>query len=298
MFPRLNEIYSFRKKYPLSKQIGIEIEMEGTLLSLTEGKYWRQTGDGSLRGKESIEYVLKEPCNKDYVTDRIENLLTETEKRFEGKHQNNAQFTPSDRCGVHIHINVQNMIFTECFNFIFLYLLLEKILVGYCGKSREGNLFCLRAGDAEHFIDRMIACKEQSNLSLLDRKPETDEQHTLRYASINPQAIFKFGSVEFRALRTPKNLLDIVEWINILYQIRDRSFQFENPMHFVEHYSMLGENIFFDEIMGEYAPILRRKVSDVPQKLLDGIRLTQDIAYASTIIYPTTLKDIRKKKVR
>ena len=283
MFPKIHMLHPVKKRIVFPKEIGIEIEMEGRDLLLPENRIWRMTGDGSLRGNESIEYILITPCKLEEVDERITTLL---------KLIKPARLQPSDRCGVHIHINVQDMVFTECFNFIFLYLMFEKVLVGYCGESREGNLYCLRATDAEHFIDRMIVCKRQSNLEELG----PFQGISLRYASINPEAIFKFGSVEFRALKTPKDLLKISEWVNILHQVKVSSLKFEEPLNFIEHYSMRGEDRFLNDIMGPYAPLLRKTVEEVDQKLLDGVRLMQDVAYTPTVVYPVTSSSKKGKK--
>ena len=114
---------------------------------------------------------------------------------------------------------------------------------------------------------------------------------------MNPGAIFKFGSLEFRALRTPDNLLEIEEWINILYQVKEASLRFEDPIGLIEHYSMKGEDRFFTEMMGPIANLLKRKVKGVNQKLLDGMRLAQDIAYTQTEEFPNVAAVQMRKNV-
>ena len=290
-FPTISDLYSMPKKFPSDKEIGIEIEMEGRHLNIKRNRTWNQKGDGSLRGDETIEYVLQAPTPLKFIKRDLTKLLG---MLFDTKDKRKAVLRPSDRCGVHIHINVQNLTFFEVFNFMFLYLMFEEVLVGYCGKSREGNLFCLRAKDAEYFIDCMIDCKKSSDLTDLHKSRDT-----LRYSSMNPGAIFKFGSVEFRSLKTPNDLLDIEEWARILYQIKEASLRFDEPVHIIEAYSREGEDRFFDSILGRWADLIRRKVKDVDQKLLNGVRITQDIAYTEMITTPMTLNDLKgtpKKK--
>lgn len=295
MFPSIKDFLAFRKIHDPAKEIGIEIEMEGEHLNIKRNRMWQQKLDGSLRGMESLEYILSSPVEKKNVKSALTKLLTNL--AFTNDQWNKAKLKPSDRCGVHIHINIQNMTFFEVFNFMFLYLMLERVLVAYCGESREGNLFCLRASDAEAFIDAMIDCKRISNLNMLQ---EGRGRLGLRYASMNPGAIFKFGSLEFRSLRTPENLLDIEEWVDILYQVKEASFLFDDPIKFVEHFSMRGEDRWFDDVMGNVAGILKRKVKRIDQKLMDGMRMAQDIAYTPTEEFPETLKDLgispKKKK--
>lgn len=294
-FPAISDLYSMPKKYAPDKEIGIEIEMEGRHLGIKRNRTWNQKGDGSLRGEEVMEYVLQAPTPLKFVKRDLTKLLG---MLFDTKDKRKAMLRPSDRCGVHIHINVQNLNFFEVFNFMFLYLMFEEILVGYCGKSREGNLFCLRAKDAEYFIDCMIDCKKSSDLADLYKSRDS-----LRYSSMNPGAIFKFGSVEFRSLKTPNDLLDIEEWARILYQIKEASLRFDEPVHVIEAYSREGEDRFFDSVLGRWADLIRRKVKNVDEKLLNGVRITQDIAYTEMITTPVTLNDLKGvprkgKKVR
>jgi len=287
MFPVIKQVIGLAKIHDPAREIGIEIEMEGRNLTIKRNRTWNMVHDGSLRGEEVMEYILSSPTERKNVKRDLTKLIAML--NHEGPDYYKARLAPSDRCGVHIHINVQHFTFQQVFNFMFLYLMFEKVIVGYCGESREGNLFCLRASDAESFIDQLIECRRTSDLCKL--------QHGrgmagLRYASINPSALFKFGSLEFRSLRTPSDLMDIDEWVSILYQVKEASLLYDDPIRFIELYSMRGEDRFFDDMMGPVADLLRRKVKDVDQKLMDGVRLTQDVAYTVVEIQPETLVDL------
>ena len=91
--------------YPVKKekQIGIEIEMEGRHLNLPPSSIplWEKENDGSLRG-ESIEYKLKQPLPLSKI-DHAFKQLTKSAK------DNEAKFNPSLRCGIHVHINCQDL---------------------------------------------------------------------------------------------------------------------------------------------------------------------------------------------
>lgn len=266
----LRELYMYDKLYPVEREVGIEIEMEGAGLSIGENRYWNQCLDHSLRGRESMEYVTRGPVEIQKVGTRLKNLK---------KALAAARLNPSDRCGVHIHLNCQHFTVRQILNFMFLYLMVEEILVAYCGEGREGNLFCLRSCDAEAFIDRMIEAKEKNDLY-----PLVKRGNDLRYSSINPAAIKKFGSLEFRALRTPDDILDVEEWAKILHRLKHVSENYEEPLSFIEHYSGQGDEKFFRDIFGEFSEVLLKKVPDAYQKLLNGIRITQDIAYAEAVL--------------
>ena len=280
MLPTMYEIHRYDRPYLDDREIGIEIEMEGGNLSLPYNRTWSCARDGSLRGN-SIEYILSKPVPIDKVGAALKKLVklgAENEDREEAIHE------PSDRCGVHVHVNCQLLNFNQVFNFILLYLVMERVLMSYCGESREGNLYCLRACDAEYFTDAMIRTKRTSNLDHIAAARDGG----LKYSSVNPESLYRFGTVEFRGLRTPKNILDIEEWVHILCMLKKKSLLIKDPIALVENFSQQGEAGFFDEIMGKWAPVLREKVRDVDDKVLQGIRLAQDIAYTPTVTLPKT----------
>ena len=127
-------------KKAVSGDIGVEIEVEGIGIPAAR-KYWSNEEDGSLKG-ESREFVLKEPSTLEGVKDALgylDALYT----------ANETTVHDSVRAGVHIHINCQKLTMTQLYNFMVVYLILENVLVKWCGNYRQGNLFCLKASDAE-----------------------------------------------------------------------------------------------------------------------------------------------------
>lgn len=245
------------------REVGIEIEMEGQRLPLVFDRIWTVTRDGSLRG-ESIEYVLKRPCRRDQVKSRLK-ILKDAFKK------NRAILLPSDRCGVHIHINCQQLTFVETMNFALLFLTLEGLMVKWCGPEREGNMFCLQSTEAE-----ILTVKLHEAWQYQDFRYIQDDQ--FRYAALNFTALGKYGSLEFRSMRTTKNMKDIETWISMLLRIFDASRGFDQPRDIVGALSNQGGRDFCDFIMGDYAELLQ--CPDMDELLMNNIRLVQDIAFA------------------
>jgi len=241
--------------------IGLEIEMEGKHLKFPTT--WEITDDGSLRGN-GVEYRLRSPIAMMNVKKWITSL------QFDA-YNAGAQFIPSKRCGVHVHINCQEMTEQEVFNFICLYLTFETVLTHWCGKNREGNMFCLRSSDAEYLIETLSACQSKGNLLLFNN---TDNY---RYASIRISSLFEYGTLEFRTMPTPTNLMKIDTWAKILYRLKEESYQFKNPIEIVECISGQGYKQFVKKIMKSYAH--RFNYVLLEQMMLDDIRRVQDIAY-------------------
>ena len=267
---KIKDLINFAKIYPQEALIGIEIEMEGARLSFERSKYWKATFDGSLRpNPEAIEYVLKHPIEIETVPRILLGIETFLLKK------RGAKFDPSDRCGIHIHFNVQHYTTTELMNFICTYLIVENLLLKYCDESREGNLFCLRAVDAEFLIDCLIEFQKYGNLRTLTRR-----NNLLRYAALNVESIYKHGSLEFRALQTPKRFIKIVEWVTLLNDIRVAALRFDSPQDIVEAFSFYGGVDFTRHIFRQnYATLIGKGGFDINQTIMQGIRLVQDIAY-------------------
>ena len=102
---------------------------------------------------------------------------------------------------------------------------------------------------------------------------DTDQ---IRYCSLNYSSLFKFGTLEFRALATLPNFEKIEEWAIILVNLRDWSLKFKNLESIVEYFSEVGPELFAKEALGKYYNQI------VPGDLgfidfVDGMRTTQEI---------------------
>lgn len=245
------------------REIGIEIEMEGANLQPPLLSYWKMTHDGSLRG-ESVEYVLKFPAKRQFVSDRLEYLAKKLNKH-------GALLAPSDRCGVHVHLNVQEMEWKQLINLITLYYIVEDLLVHYCGEEREGNMFCLRARDAEYLLWGIVQGVTKGHFRDL-------QQNHVRYAALNLTALSKYGSVEFRTMRTPADIMEILPWVEMILQLKDASLGYVNPVEIITDFSMQGPKEFLAKLFPGHANKLKYKGYEVD--LLEGVRRAQEVAYA------------------
>lgn len=183
---------------------GVEIEVESadSCFELHTFNGWFQTEDPSLRNSYNTELVLNRPLGYPEVTEKLAELQGELERR-------SISHSPSVRTGVHVHLNVNNRTAKELTNIIALYFTLERVLTHYCGPEREGNLFCLRTCDCPALVEAVMR-SAQSGFWL------NYAAEAFKYASLNLSTLSKFGSIEFRSLKTPENLSDISEWISIL----------------------------------------------------------------------------------
>ena len=259
------------ERSPVKGDIGIEIEVEGARLPKEpEGlnPWWAYHKDGSLRGEDNAEYVLKKPILFNQVPEALDSLW----KLFES---HKSRLDESNRTSVHVHLNCQEFYLNRLTSFLAIYTCFEEVLTEWCGDHRVGNLFCLRAKDAPGSVYRIKKFIQS------DGRQELNEG--LHYSGLNTHALTKFGSVEIRALRGCSDPETIRQWVGILQRIYDASGTYQDPRTICDLFSQGGPTNFFETILGEWSPIVRKGVSmsepQIRDSMYEGIRLAQDLCY-------------------
>jgi hypothetical protein len=261
-----NTILSLTQVKETAGLYGVEIEAEGTNLPVDGVPLWRIDADPSLKsGFEGREYVMKKPSSLEGVAQAL-NQLDEAYTRY------GSDVIDTVTSGVHVHVNVQDLTPKQLFTFIVTYFVLEELLLTYCGPSREGNHFCLRAKDAEWIIHELVGVAINRKLKKLD----TD---TLRYCSLNVISLFKYGSIEFRAMRGTRDLDAIYEWVEILDKVREASLEFAKPSDVLTTMSYNGEEEFIKRILGKKSVLFLDKKGAFSM-VREGARTVQPLAFA------------------
>ena len=231
MHSKFIELYNFLS--PTAGEFGVEVEAE--LLDRNDERVpmqWRQELDHSLRG-EAFEYVLKNPTSLDEASEDVIELY-------------NTKLTDvsdSVRAGVHVHINVQQKTPLEILNIITLATILEGPMSHMCGEGRKGNLFCLRTLDAEQYCIELGAFVESGDWTYISNDK-------VRYSFLNPTSLFKYGSLEFRGLRTPTNPQPILEWLQVIHNLVDKAASYNNPTDIISDMSGEGVLEFVSSTLG------------------------------------------------
>ena len=264
--PTVAEVFRLNR---LPGDVGIEVEMEGNSNFynpeevLPKRSMWRGESDGSLRGY-SKEYVLKSPIKKEKVKVALEELK---EVLILGKS------TPvySFRAGVHIHLNAQSMTMREVGNLAVIYYCLETALTKFCGKNREGNLFCLRGRDAGYVKNVLEDTLTTGNYYNLD----TDD---LRYAGMNLRALPRYGSIEFRAMETQPDLSKIQEWVEMLLAVKEAALKVVDRTSIAHDISYYGPKEWATRILGGQLLALLW-YEGFEKDLMSNLRDTQTLIY-------------------
>jgi hypothetical protein len=257
-------------KTPQKGKVGIEIELEGKNFLYHENvpPPWVYKEDGSLRGEESAEYVLKNPIEFNEVEKVLKTL-------FDKLAEKKAKFDDSNRTSIHVHLNCQEFYLNRLAAFMGLWFCLEEILTQWCGEHRVGNLFCLRSRDATAIISQLRKfLKSDGKFELSDN---------LHYAGLNANALRKFGSLEIRTMRGVSDPDVIKDWVEILQRLYEYSAEFNDPRNVCSLFSGHGPLQYFYEVLGDKASCVRAGVNwtdeEIRASMYRGIRLAQDICY-------------------
>lgn len=248
--------------------VGLELEIEGRNLPAYNFEPWHVKGDGSLRN--GYEYVTNGPVLHRNVRDHLNTL-------WDAFKANNSRIDLSHRTSTHVHVNVTDLNINHYFNLICTYLILEDILVHFCGDTREGNNFCLRAKDAEYLIDTLSKLAEQGEkVSFRD----TYEDH-LKYSAMNIACTRRFGSIEFRAMRGTEDIDTLVAWVDILMGIKSFAKQFKHPFDIITEFSMTEPIEFAKKVLGKHYDLVTSTLDQPIETLLfGGMRRSQQVAHS------------------
>ena len=254
--------------------IGIEIEMEGEDLKYPKVNEsgipempWYAKVDNSMKGP-GLEYYLWHPIHRKDVRSVLRQLK-DFWKSTGGKPK------PTECDAVHVHINCRKLTLDKTMTFIMLLVMLEDFLVRWCGDSREGNLFCLRSRDASGFLwtlrDILIKKSMIGNLS---------SEH-LKYATINIAPLRHFGSVEVRCMQTPKDIMIVDQWVEMLLSIFDSAMKLENIRDVVDVMGFSPAEQFLDQVLGDNAKEFM--FPDADQLLFEGRERVKQVIYSAHI---------------
>lgn len=274
------DVGTIMERAPAKGAVGIEIEVEGNKFPKRSykgsdpvdahliPKVWNYHKDGSLRGKDNAEYVLFKPIEFNEVSESL-TALWDMFKNY------GTVLDVSNRTSVHVHLNVQRWHLNRLCTFMAMYFSLEEILTQWCGEHRVGNLFCLRAKDAPGIISKLKKFLVSNGTSELSEG--------LHYAGFNAHAIGKFGSIEVRTLRGCQDKETILDWIEILRALYEKSEEFTDPRSLMEDFSGNGPLAYLDKLLGDKAQCVLDGISmtstEVQDSIYDGIRMAQDLTY-------------------
>lgn len=253
-------------------EIGIEVEVEGrglpTLLPQNTATYWMVKNDHSLRNG-GYEYVLLKPIDYGKPVREALRLLREVLATA-------REVTPGRRTSVHVHWNVLDWYTQEVYTAIALYFIFEPFMVAYSGPDRVGNMYCLRAKDAEYLPIRVadgLTCESYFHSVAGD---------DVRYSSLNLKPILGLGSLEFRSFRGTIDPQEIQDWIRVIKTLLDSSRTFNSPLEVATKFASMKPKEFVQLVWGAN-PDFEKYIKEYPdwrKELYTGYVYAFEIAHA------------------
>lgn len=205
---KLKTPYEFKNNNCL---LGLEIEIENITQSLhnyLDDYYWEETEDHSLRnfGREYKSIPLR-AYQIPYAIEYLQSILDHT----------NPEYTFSNRCSVHVHLNVRDFTMEQLACFLILYCVFEKHFFHIAGTKRENNIFCVPLWNTECIPrnDKLLQIETYMGWH--------------KYLALNCGCIFgsdnnkAFGTVEFRHLYGTLDTNILYPWINSIIALREAS---------------------------------------------------------------------------
>lgn len=193
--------------------VGVEIETEGSISrslahSPLVSKYWSFTGDGSLI--DGTEWIFKRPLKGADILYALDSLHLASRARG----LEDLSPISSERCSVHIHVDVRDMNKAQKTAFITLCYMFDELLFKVTGNDeRREDVFCPPIGDLVVPAYRVL-----SNHSSAHKQ----------YASTSTNQILVHGSIEFRHFAVPTDLKDILYYINLLLCIKKEAMKVDD----------------------------------------------------------------------
>jgi len=160
----------------------------------------------------------------------------------------------------------------EISTFVYIYYLMERDMMRYCGPARNNNRFCLRMVDSEFQLDILDGLMENG---FRDIRVFVDEG--MRYAACNLAALVKYGTLEFRGMRGSLDKDVLMNWINQLLHLRDLAIKFGNPFSVYE--AALNDSAkFVVDCYGDRADVFAN--NDSVRNLEEALSLTINIPFS------------------
>jgi hypothetical protein len=268
-------------------RVGIEVEAEKALGVLrADGGWpvptWGVKEDGSLR-EGGLEFISPAIHTKD--------LPLALATLYAGLSVCRVSPSFSERTSIHVHIECLQMTLEQFKSFLLLYMVSEPGLfhMGSPGR-RDTNIFCTPLTRTNFYsLSDFFAAGGgvEASQALSGIINEIG-----KYAALNFQHIYDFGTLEFRHIRGTSNYVFLAEWIEVLLRLYKAALtedfvklqQEILKLNTNSRYSDLTERVFGDLAPRLYCPSYRQTISQ-------SVSLAKEI-----IVGKEVLRSIKKTK--
>lgn len=225
-------------------KVGIEIETEGWQGDgiATLPKIWAYHVDNSLRNN-GMEFTTK---GTGIIGKDIAVTVREFCKWAKARHLSEGY----PRAGIHIHLDCTDMDWeaNQLHNMVACYMLVEHALYGFAGEWRRTCGFCDPLTESQLPMNQLreaLFAKGSSGKTLTSKLNKLG-----RYYGLNLKALTKYGTVEYRQLETTFDENRIINWIQIIFQLKAFAMQWPTGRRILAEVSRDGARAFARRMMG------------------------------------------------
>lgn len=188
---------------------GVEMELEGCKVQLPA------TGGTNVVGEYRLPVGIKAHEDRslrnggiELVTSPLKGAALENAVEYICTLANRAGWVPSNRAGVHVHVDVQQFTLEQYLNLIGLYVLLEPCFFKAIDTNRAGSIYCkswYQAGSWTQLRDVVDRIRSIGWFNMPSR-----------YFGLNINATRKYGTIEFRHMQSTTDYKSVINWINTI----------------------------------------------------------------------------------
>lgn len=181
--------------------------------------FWKVTKDGSLR--KGTEFIFSAPHKGANITTALNSL----QEFINVYRYNNKPIQISDRCSVHVHLDVRDLDNKELTNFILIYTLVERIMFLVIDESRVKNNYCkpLTNSSFKYILSDLMKEHGHDSYDSIDKFVRAVRENCNKYSALNILPIATYGSIEFRHHQGTTDMSAIKRWINIILALKRAS---------------------------------------------------------------------------
>lgn len=207
-----NVRYDFQSDIPSSPNNSYFIGCNASELPKIH-KHWNIVRDNSLRN--GVEFIFNGPKKGAGIVE----ALGDMDLFFSKFRRNNMPVRSSDRCSIHVHVDVRDLDESQLNRLIMLYMLVERILFAYVSPSRLKNNYCRPVTDSsfKHILDSI---NTKSDPFVFSDAVSIIRTNCDKYSALNLLPIQNFGTVEFRHHQGTSDMNEVLDWVNILLSIK------------------------------------------------------------------------------
>lgn len=196
-------------------RLGVEVELEGVYDDAPEdllAPQWEVKHDGSLRNG-GREFVFAQPLWGEDVIMAFNNLETVCQS-----------IAPdiTDRCSVHVHLDVRELSPEQVLTVILLYSVLEPLFFNEVAPERADNFYCRPMMISDEYINLISNAFGEfiNGRGHFENQFRMNIHNDAKYNALNIACLSNFGSLEFRHHEGTYSAEKLTEWCNIILRLK------------------------------------------------------------------------------